>query len=102
MKQHWIAVSSLLPKDEHVEAEARTDLKKLTNNGLPGKYLDSHFYPRLLIVGPTPPPALLPSESYLVFLGPFDTQVDAENQCSAITDATGDSFCEAAQPDPPQ
>jgi hypothetical protein len=102
MKQHWIAVSALLPKDEHVEAEARSDVKKLSNANLPGKYLDSRFYTRLLIVGPTPPPALLPSESYLVFLGPFDTQADAESQCPAITDATGDSFCEAAQPDPPQ
>ena len=46
------------------------------------------------------PPATPTEESFLVFIGPFDTQVDAENQCVTITNATGEA-CVAAQPDPP-
>ena len=33
-------------------------------------------------------------------MGPFDTQIDAENQCVNITTATSEA-CVAAQPDPP-
>ena len=92
-------MAAVLPKSAHVEAEAQQRVQALTGSGLQAKYLDTHFYPRLLLAGTTPP-ATPTEESFLVYLGPFQTQVDAENQCTAISNATGEA-CVAAQPDPP-
>jgi hypothetical protein len=99
MKQKWIAVATILPKSAHVEADAQAKVQALAGMGLPAKYLDTRFYPRMLLGGTTPP--VTPTEeSFLVYIGPFDTQIDAENQCVNITNATGEA-CVAAQPDPP-
>ena len=102
MKQAWIAVASVLPKSANFEAAAQTAVQDLADEGLPdGHYLDSKFYPRLLINGVTPPPTPVPEESYLVFFGPFLTPLDAQNKCLEVTGVTGQP-CVAAQPDPPQ
>ncbi len=99
MKQNWIAVAAVLPKSAHVEAEAQQQVQALTSSGIQAKYLDTHFYPRLLLSGTTPP-ATPTEESFLVFVGPFPTQADADNQCTGINSVTGQP-CVAAQPDPP-
>jgi hypothetical protein len=99
MKQKWIAVATVLPKSAHLEADAQAKVQALGGTGVRAKYLDTRFYPRLLLGGTTPP-ATPTEESFLVFVGPFDTQLDAENQCVNITNATGEP-CVAAQPDPP-
>lgn len=101
MKQAWIAVAAELPKSGHLEFDALAEVKNLTEHGLPdAKHLDSRYYPKLVVLGATPSPTPLPEESFLVYLGPFPTQVDAMNRCADITNATGGSFCVAAQPDP--
>jgi hypothetical protein len=99
MKQAWIAVATVLPKSAHIEADAQAQVAALTALGFPAKYLDTRFYPRLLLGGTTPPAAPT-EESFLVFVGPFPTQVDADNQCTAISASTGQP-CVAAQADPP-
>lgn len=99
MKQKWIAVTTVMPKSAHIEAEAQAKVQALAGMGVQAKYLDTRFYPRMLLGGTTPP-ATPTEESFLVYVGPFDTQVDAENQCVNITSATGEP-CVAAQPDPP-
>ena len=99
MKQAWIAVAAVLPKSaQGAEAQAQAQVEALTRSGFQAKYLDTRFYPRLLLGGTTPPSAPT-EESFLVFVGPFPTQIDAENQCTAIP-STGQP-CVAAQPDPP-
>jgi hypothetical protein len=100
MKQKWIAVTSVLPKSAHVEAEAQAKAQALAGAGIQAQYLDTRFYPRLLLGGVTPP-ATPTEESFLVYFStPFLTQLEAENQCATITTATGEP-CVAAQPDPP-
>jgi hypothetical protein len=99
MKQAWIAVASVLPKSAHPEADAQARVTTLTNSGFQAKYLDTRFYPRLLLGGATPR-ATPTEESFLVYVGPFQTQVDADNLCTAISSATGEP-CVSAQPDPP-
>lgn len=99
MKQAWIAVATVLPKSAHIEAEAQAQVKALTDAGLQAKYLDSRIYPRLLLAGATPP-ATPAEESFLVYIGPFPTQADADNQCVNISNVTGQP-CVAAQADPP-
>lgn len=101
MKQTWISVASVLPKTAHIEAEARTEVQTLTEAGLSAKYLDSGFYQRLLITGPTPPPTGPVEPSFLVFLGPFPTEVEAQNQCADVNAKTGEDLCVVAQADPP-
>ena len=102
MKQAWIAVVRVLPKSANFEAAAQAAVQDLNDEGLPdAKYLDTRFYPRLLINGATPPPTPLPEESYLVFFGPFPTPLDAQNKCLEVSGVIGED-CSAAQPDPPQ
>ena len=103
MKQQWIAVAAVLPKTV-AESDVQIHLQQLTAKGLPAKYLDSRFYPRMVIFTTTPPPAPSPTpeESWLVFLGPFPTQADADVQCPLITAAQGGTFCVTAEPDPLQ
>lgn len=69
-----------------------------TDLGFPAKYLDTQFYPRLLLGG-TEPPAGPPEESYLVFIGPFKTKGEAEDRCNEIFDKTQEP-CVSAQADP--
>ncbi|MDN5771997.1 MAG: fibronectin type III domain-containing protein, partial [Microlunatus sp.] len=80
MQQKWIAVAAVLPKSSRAESEAEDVVTKLVSAGLPASYLDSRFYPRLLILTSTPPPTAPPSleESWIVFVGPFPTQPDAD------------------------
>jgi hypothetical protein len=99
MKQAWIAVAAVLPKSTHPETDAQARVTTLTNSGFQAKYLDTRFYPRLLLGGTTPP-GTPTEESFLVYVGPFQTQVDADNLCAAIRNATGEA-CVARQPDPP-
>jgi SPOR domain len=99
MKQTWIAVAAVLPKSAHPETEAQALVTTLTNAGFQAKYLDTRFYPRLLLAGVTPP-ATPAEESFLVYVGPFQTQVDADNLCSALSNVTGQP-CVSAQADPP-
>lgn len=103
MKQQWIAVATVLPKTV-AESDVRIHVSQLVAAGLPATYLDSRFYPRLVIYSSTPPPAPSPTpeESWVVFLGPFPTQADADVQCPLITQAQGSTFCVTGQPDPPQ
>jgi hypothetical protein len=99
MKQAWIAVAAVLPKSAHIDAEAQAQAKTLTDAGLQASYLDSRIYPRLLLGGITPP-ATPAEESFMVYVGPFPTQADADNQCANISTITGQP-CVAAQADPP-
>lgn len=100
MKQKWIAVASVLPKSAYQEADAQAKVQALAGAGIQAKYLDTRFYPRMLLAGTTPP-ATPAEESFLVYVAtPFGTQIDAENQCAAVTSVTGEA-CVAAQPDPP-
>jgi hypothetical protein len=103
MKQQWIAVGAVLPKTV-AESDVQIHVQQLIAAGLPAKYLDSRFYPRMVIYTSTPPPAPSPTpeESWVVFLGPFPTQADADVQCPAIAQAQGGTFCVTAQADPPQ
>ncbi len=102
MKQAWIAVAGVLPKSANFEAAAQSQVQDLEDNGLvDGRYLDSRFYPRLLISGATPPPTPVAAESFVVYFGPFRTPLDAQNKCVEITNITGQN-CFPAQPDPPQ
>jgi cell division septation protein DedD len=100
MKQKWIAVARILAKSTNDEASAQDGVTQLQDAQLDGKFLDTQFYPRLVIAGATPPPTPVTEESFLVFLGPFLSQAEAEAACPAITEATGEAFCVAAQPDP--
>jgi hypothetical protein len=100
MKQKWIAVTSVLPKSAYVEADAQAKVQALAGAGIQAMYLDTRVYPRLLLGGSTPP-ATPTEESFLVYVAtPFATQIDAENQCVTVANATGE-VCVAAQPDPP-
>jgi hypothetical protein len=103
MKQQWIAVGAVLPKTV-AESDVQIHVQQLVAAGLPAKYLDSRFYPRMVIYTSTPPPAPSPTpeESWVVFLGPFPTQPDADGQCPMITQAQGGTFCVTAQADPPR
>jgi hypothetical protein len=101
MKQRWIAVARILPKSTNSETSAQDGVTQLKDALLDGKYLDTLFYPRLVIAGATPSPTPVVEESFLVFLGPFNSQPQAEALCPAITAATGEPLCVAAQPDPP-
>ena len=71
--------------------------------GLPVKYLDSVNYPRLLLYTTTPPPVPTPTPegSWVVFLGPFPTQADADVQCPPIVEAQPGAICVTGQADPP-
>jgi hypothetical protein len=100
MKQRWIAVARILPKSTNPETSAQDGVTQLKDALLDGKYLDTQFYPRLVIAGATPSPTPVAEESFLVFLGPFNSQPEAEALCPLITAATGEAFCAAAQPDP--
>jgi TIR domain/SPOR domain len=95
MNQAWIAVVAELPRSIDSEAEAQLRVTELAGSGLPARYLDTRFYPRLLLGG-TPPA----KGSFLVFVGPFETQAEAENMCAEIAGTTGED-CFPAQPDPP-
>ena len=93
MKQRWIAVARILPKSTHPEDDAQDGRRRPEGRGLlDGKYLDTQFYPRLLITGATPPPTPVAEESYLVFLGPFRRQAEAENCASRSSSVTGESL----------
>lgn len=103
MKQQWIAVAAVQPKTV-AESDVQLHVQQLTAAGLPASYLDSRFYPRMVIYTQTPPPTPTPSVEgeWVVFLGPFPTQTDADVQCPLIAAAQGGTFCVSAQPDPPQ
>ena len=100
MKQKWIAVAEILPKSTNPETSAQDGVTQLKDSLLDGKYLDTRFYPRLVLAGATPPPTPVAEESFLVFVGPFNSQPEAEASCPAITAATAEPLCVAAQPDP--
>ena len=64
-------------------------VQQLTAAGLSAKYLDSVHYARLVLYTTTPPPEPTPTPegSWVVFLGPFPTQADADVQCPSIVAA---------------
>lgn len=104
MKQQWIAVAAVQPKTV-AESDVQGHVQQLTAAGLPAKYLDSVHYPRLLLFTATPPPTGTtppPEGQWVVFLGPFPTQADADVQCPLINEAQGGTSCITAQADPPQ
>lgn len=105
MKQQWIAIIDVLPKTVQ-ESDVRIGVDQLVAAGLDAKYLDSRFYPRMLINNPTPSPLptpAAPDSDWIQFVGPFPSQVDAEVMCPKIIEAkNGVGTCTVAQPDPPQ
>ncbi len=97
MNQKWIAVLSRLPQSVTVTG-AEQKVTELTDIlGWEVKYLNTQDYPRLRLGGTTAAPPTEPL--FLVYVGPFDTQADAESECATARKHAGD--CVAAQPDPP-
>lgn len=104
MRQQWLAVAAVLPKTV-AESDVQIHVSQLVAAGLDAKYLDSRFYPRLALFSTTPPPTTAPPPEgqWVVYLGPFPTQQDADVQCPLIIQAQGGGGqCFTAQPDPPQ
>jgi hypothetical protein len=104
MNQQWIAVAAVHPKSV-AESDVESHLSQLVTAGLDAKYLDTRFYPRLVQYSTTPPPVTtpVPEGEWVVFLGPFPTQAEADVECLSIIDAQdGIGQCFTAQPDPPQ
>lgn len=102
MKQQWIAVAAVQPKSV-AESDVQLHAQQLTGATLPAEYLDSVHYPRLVLYSSTPPPVSTPTPegSWMVFVGPFPSQPDADAECAGIIAAGGSATCFAAQPDPP-
>ncbi len=102
MKQQWIAVADVLPKTV-AESDVQLHVQQLTAAGLSAKYLDSVHYARLVLYTTTPPPVPTPTPegSWVVFLGPFPTQADADVQCPSIVAAQPGATCITGQADPP-
>lgn len=103
MRQQWIAVAAVLPKTV-AESDVQIHVSQLVAAGLDAKYLDSRFYPRLALFSATPPPTSTPAPEgeWVVFLGPFPTQADADAQCPVMIAAQGGiGQCFTGQPDPP-
>jgi hypothetical protein len=104
MKQQWIAVTAVQPKTV-AESDVQLHVSQMITQGLDAKYLDSRFYPRMLLFSSTPPPTSTPDPEgeWVIFVGPFPTQTDVDVQCPVIIAAQGGvGQCFAAQPDPPQ
>lgn len=104
MKQQWIAVTAVQPKTV-AESDVQLHVSQMITQGLDAKYLDSRFYPRMLLFSTTPPPTSTPDPEgeWVIFVGPFPTQTDVDVQCPVIIAAQGGvGQCFAAQPDPPQ
>jgi hypothetical protein len=101
MKQQWIAVADVLPKTV-AESDVQIHVQQLTAAGIPAKYLDTVNYPRLVLYSTTPPPVPTPTPegSWVVFVGPFPGQVEADVQCPQIVANQGSATCFTAQPDP--
>ena len=102
MKQQWIAVADVLPKTV-AESDVQIHVQQLTAAGIPALYLDTVNYPRLVLYSTTPPPVPTPTPegSWVVFVGPFPNQADADVQCPQIIANQGSATCFTAQPDPP-
>lgn len=104
MKGQWIAVVEVLPKTV-AESDVQIHVQQLTEAGLAARYLDTVHYPRLVLYTTTPPPVPAPTPtpegSWVVFLGPFPTQPDADVQCPVIVAAQPGATCVTGQADPP-
>ena len=102
MKQRWIAVADVLPKSV-AESDVQLHVQQVPGASLPVKYLDSVHYPRMVLYSTTPPPVSTPTPegSWVVFVGPFLSQPDADVECSKLLAAGGTATCFTAQPDPP-
>lgn len=102
MKQRWIAVAQKLPTPPNSELNAQQEATKFKDAGFDAKVLNTSTYPKLLPGwSATPTPDI--GDYFMVYVGPFDAQVDAANKCAEITSATGadPESCSAVQPDPP-
>jgi hypothetical protein len=101
MKQQWIAVADVLPKTV-AESDVQIHVQQLTAAGIQAKYLDTVHYPRLVLYSTTPPPVPTPTPegSWVVFVGPFPSQADADVQCPQIIANQGSATCFTGQPDP--
>jgi hypothetical protein len=102
MKQRWIAVVAVQPKSV-AESDVQLHAQQVTGASLAVKYLDSVHYPRMVLYATTPPPVSTPTPegSWIVFVGPFLSQPEADAECSKIIAAAGSATCFTAQPDPP-
>ena len=101
MKQQWIAVADVLPKTV-AESDVQLHVQQLAAQGIQAKYLDTVNYSRLVLYSTTPPPVSTPTPegSWVVFVGPFPSQADADVACPGISTAQGGGTCFTAQPDP--
>jgi hypothetical protein len=101
MKQQWITVADVLPKTV-AESDVQLHVQQLSDAGVPAKYLDSVHYGRMVLYSTTPPPVPTPTPegSWVVFVGPFLTQPDADAVCSQVIAAQSSATCFTAQPDP--
>jgi hypothetical protein len=101
MKQQWIAVADVLPKTV-AESDVQLHVQQLAAQGVQAKYLDTVNYSRLVLYSTTPPPVSTPTPegSWVVFVGPFPSQADADVACPGIITAQGGGTCFTAQPDP--
>jgi hypothetical protein len=102
MKQHWIAVAEMLPTPPKTELDAQQAVAKFKDAKFDAKVLNTVNYPKLLPRwSATPTPDI--GDYFMIYVGPFDTQVDAANKCGEITSAAGvtPESCVAVQPDPP-
>ena len=93
----------VLPKTV-AESDVQIHVQQLlTRCGIPALYLDTVNYPRLVLYSTTPPPVPTPTPegSWVVFVGPFPSQADADVQCPQIIANQGSATCFTAQADPP-
>jgi hypothetical protein len=98
MNQKWIAVLVQLPQSVTATGADQKATELADILGWEVKYLNTMEYPRLRLASSTPAPTST-EPSFLVYVGPFDTQVEAESHCATARKHTGDCF--AVQPDPP-
>ena len=99
MKQRWIAVAGVLPKTCRGRRAAP---RAGAEEGLPGKYLDTEIYPRLLIDAATPPPCRRRPRKSRTWSSSARSRPSPTPRTSARGHrAPGHSTCFTAQPDPP-
>ena len=98
MNQKFVTIIAVNPKtDDQAEAIAEQQVQDFTAFGIEAKLLDSEVYPEMLLTSTNATPV---QPAFMVYVGPFDTEQDAADQCDPIQHDTGAEFCTSAQPDP--